>query len=207
MPARSGDEKAALASRPGMLFGAAASRATVPLAAGLPTGIDAEINFPFVLAVFLLLVVLPAPAPMGSEAALAGNFAMLLRVHGGEAATAVLVSGLAVAMGHPGMAIRLLVIALAVISGRLTVMVGGGFVMEGGVSMKGSPTALPADLGHVTAVTAHRLAAAPSCFGSLLRVELVGRAAPMGRAPAFAGDFALLLRVHGGKPALAPFGH
>jgi hypothetical protein len=196
---------ATLAPGLGVLLGAAASRAAIPPSPGRSG--DAEIDFPFVFALILLLVGLPAPTTVGRLAALAGDLPLFLRVHRGESTTAMLVGGLAVAMGHASMPIRLLVIARCVMAGRLAMVVGGGFVVERGIPVMGSPTALAADLGHMIAVAADRLAAAASGFGRLLRIEFMCRATAVSGPPAFAGDLALLLRVHGSESAFAPFDH
>jgi hypothetical protein len=135
---------AAVATVLGPLAGTAAARIASAPAAGLV--IDAEIDIAFVFAlVFIFIIRLATTTAMRCQAALAGDLALLFRVHGGETATAVLVGGLTVAVGYPGVPVRIFVIACLMVAGRLTVMVGGGFVMEGGISMVGRPAALAGD--------------------------------------------------------------
>src|SRR4051794_2077260 len=60
--------------------------------------------------------------------------------------------------------------------------------------------ALATNLGHMLPILTHGLTALAAGLASLTRIELVSDALLVGGMPAFRGDLALLVFVHGRKP-------
>jgi len=175
-----------LASGLGVLFGRSAAGAVAGAITGraVPAVASADV-FVFALVV-VPIVVVPAATAVRRLAAPAGDLALLVRVHRGEPATAVLVGVLGVGMSGAGVTVRVLVIAGGVMPLRLTVVMGGRLVVEGRLAVVGGLAALAAGLGGV---------------------ELVGRALPMGCSASLGGDLPLLFGVHRRESAPASLCH
>jgi len=175
--------------------------APAPAAAGSPAA------FAPGLAGFFLVPLVGAAAFVRGAAALAGDLALFLGVHCREAAAAVTVGGLTVALGHAAVALAFFAVAGLVMAVGLAVVMGRGLVVEGGVAVVGRLAALAANLGHMLPVAADRLAPLAAGLGRLFRIKLVGRPALVRRTTALDGDLALLLGVHGGEAARVVPGH
>jgi hypothetical protein len=110
-------------------------------------------------------------------------------------------------VSHAGVAAGLFCFTRLVMSGGLTMVVGGCLVIERGVMVVRRLTAFATDLGHVFAVAADGLPALATGLGGFLRIELVSRAALVSGATAFAGDPALLFRIHARETSRTLTGH
>jgi len=155
------------------------------------------------LASFFFIPFVGIAALMSRAPALAGDFTLLLGVHGGETAgtATVAVSGLTVTVGDPTVTLAFLFVATFMVFGRLTMVVGSGFVEESRLPMMRGQTALAADFGHVLAIAAHGLATLATRRAGFFLIPFMRFATFVGRTTALAGDFALLFGIHGGKAA------
>jgi len=151
---------------------------------------------------FLRIPLVRGPPLVGGAAPHAGDLAAFLFIHRREAPAlppapaAVLVCGLAMAMGHVAVAFALFLVAGLVVLGRLPMMMSGRLVIKRRVAMVRGQAALASDLGHVGPISAHGLAPLATRLLRFLRIPLVRRASLMGRTPSFAGDLALFSLVH-----------
>jgi len=158
---------------------------------------------------FLLIKFVGRSLFMGGPAAFTGDFTPFLGVHGRETARApaMLACRAAVVIRHVGVVSGIFLLTRLVVFRRLTMVMGGRFVVEGGPAVMRGLAALAANLGHVFAVAAHGPTALATRLGCLLRIEFVCGPLGMGGSPPLAGDFTLFFLVHGRETAFALCGH
>jgi hypothetical protein len=120
-------------------------------------------------------------------------------VHGAKATPTLLtvaVGCLTVAVGHFAMALTFFRISRFMMLGCLTVVMGGRFVKESGVSVVRGLSTLPTGLIRVVAVPTARFTARAPGLNGLFGIKFIGVSIFAGRPFAFAGNFVLVLRVH-----------